>query len=1519
MGGWRRGAWLIVTALLFVLCFQVVEAQERPPELETLHKRALELYQAKKFTDAIPIVEEYLAAAAAGFGEQHPHYATGLGYLADLYQMLNRPSEAEPLLKRAVAIKEKSLGPDHAQAADALYDLAEFYRKQGRLSAAEPLYQRVLSIGERAVGPEHPSIGIVLGNMAELYRAQERYAEAESFHKRSVSIREKTARAQPDVAAGPDESADLQGQVRRFYAAGKYGEAAEVAQLYVAAARTRHGEDHTEYATAISWLAYIYRAQGRHAEAEPLYKRSLAILEGALGANDPGVGITLNNLADLYRQQGRYPEAEPLYKRALGIREKALGPDHPDVGTSLSGLATLYQSQGRYAEAEPLERRALNIFEKKLAPNHPMTGLSLTQLASITAKLGRNAEAEQLLRRSLALNEIAYGAEHLTTAAASGALAKLVQEQWRYNEAEALYQRALSMFERSQDHPRIADTVSNMASLYHAQGRYSEAELFYRRALAINERTLGAEHPGTAITVNNLAGVLRAQARFGEAESLYKRALDISEKTLGPEHPDMAATFNNLAGLYEDQGRYGEAEPLYRRGLVIAEKAFGPEHPDVALKLSNLAGLYQHQGRYTEAETVLKRSLAVDEKVLGPEHPSTATTLNNLASVFLALGRYSEAEEFFRRALAIDEKVFGRENPNVATPLNNLATVFKLQGRLGESQGLLERALALREKVLGPEHPDTISTLNNLASVMEAQGRYNEAEAHYRRALAIREKVLGLEHASVAIPLNNLALLYLNQRRFGDAEPLFVRALAVKEKALGSLHLETALAASNLALLYASQSRLAEAEPLYLRALTIRETSLSTDHPDIANSLLNLAWLESLRQNWSQSLALFRRSSDVYIKRGLQYEQGVTRPINPQDVAVTPESQFTFLKHVSALWQVALQGNEPRRELEDEAFRIGQRASHSEAGGAIAQMSTRSGTRDSTLIRLVRERQDLAGEWWTGDKLLIAAISKPESQRVASAENEQRTRLAAIDARIAEIDRGLAKDFPDYAALANPEPLSIAETQAQLHAEEALVLFLDTPEKAFVWVVTKTGSRWLRIDVGTKWLAQQVQALRCGLDRAAWNGEGTLRCSKLLEVHGIATATKEDEPLPFDIARAHDFYELLFGQVADLIDGKRLLIVPSGPLTSLPFNVLVTAAPRIAIPVTFADYREVAWLGARQPITVLPSVASLQALRQHAKRSRATKAYFGIGNPVLDGDPTVAWQVERARKARDRQHCPETGGERVAAVTGAHVGLKPLARGGLAAIADIRRQLPLPETRDELCAVVLSLGVPESEIRLGAKATETEVKALSADGRLADYRVVHFATHGTMSGEIKGGAEPGLILTPPDEATAEDDGYLSISEIAALKLNADWVILSACNTAGGSTETAEALSGMARAFFYAGARALLVSHWAVDSDATVKLITQTLSTMAADRSVGRSEALRRSMLALIEKGEAYEAHPAYWAPFVVVGEGSADSTPQTIPSITRPETQPSPKAKTNRPTRPSKKTVTPLWQTEVWR
>jgi CHAT domain-containing protein len=196
----------------------------------------------------------------------------------------------------------------------------------------------------------------------------------------------------------------------------------------------------------------------------------------------------------------------------------------------------------------------------------------------------------------------------------------------------------------------------------------------------------------------------------------------------------------------------------------------------------------------------------------------------------------------------------------------------------------------------------------------------------------------------------------------------------------------------------------------------------------------------------------------------------------------------------------------------------------------------------------------------------------------------------------------------------------------------------------------------------------------------------------------------------------------------------------------------------------------------------------------------------------------------------------------------------------------------LLDTADELEAVATKLGASRSDIHLQQDASETTVKHAA----LANYRVVYFATHGLVAGDVKGLGEPALALTIPNEPSELDDGLLTASEVAQLKLNADWVVLSACNTAAGDKPGADALSGLARAFFYAGARALLVSHWAVASDAATLLTTTTFDILHSDPKLGRAESLRRAMLTYMNDAtNPLNAYPALWAPFVVVGEGAA--------------------------------------------
>jgi CHAT domain-containing protein len=619
----------------------------------------------------------------------------------------------------------------------------------------------------------------------------------------------------------------------------------------------------------------------------------------------------------------------------------------------------------------------------------------------------------------------------------------------------------------------------------------------------------------------------------------------------------------------------------------------------------------------------------------------------------------------------------------------------------------------------------------------------------------------------------------------------------------------------------------------------------------------------------------------VIVRRTMHGAQNVGQTMTGKRISENLQSSLAFSLAIKAATRLP---SEHRNDagLSREMFQNAQWAQNSEAAMSLAQMAARGAKGDPKLAVFVRERQDLVAEWQGRDQARSAALAQAADKRNRETEANNVARLAAIDARIAIIDKMLAASFPDYAALASPAPLSVEDVQAQLAPDEALVLFLDTPEfrptpeETFIWVVTKTHARWARSKLGTQALIREVSALRCGLDYQSWTGS---HCSDLLKIaYARADHDTFDKPLPFDLRRAHELYKELFGQIEDLIKDKRLLIVPSGPLTQLPFQVLVTEPPKLAIPSNFLGYRDVDWVARKHAITVLPAVSSLKALRELAKESHANEPYIGFGDPLLDGDPEkYPGDTERAKLAREKR-CEPTLRRPGASLLSVSGGMRAMTRGdgGLADVADLRRWEPLPETADELCDVAHDLGVdPTTHLYLGATATETKVNQLSEEGSLTKYKIVHFATHGAVAGQVSRASEPGLLLTPPEEASQTDDGYLSASEIAALRLDADWVILSACNTAAGEATGAEALSGLARAFFYAGARSLLVSHWEVSSDSTVKLITKTIAELKADPTIGRADALRRSMLSMVDTGKEYEAHPAFWAPFVLVGEGGA--------------------------------------------
>ena len=992
------------------------------------------------------------------------------------------------------------------------------------------------------------------------------------------------------------------------------------------------------------------------------------------------------------------------------------------------------------------------------------------------------------------------------------------------------------------NYPLVLEFVGNSLG---GQGQYAEADAVHRRVLAIREKMYGAGSIQVADSLNNLGINKIRQGLYAEAEDLIARSAGIHQQTSGVNSMPFVFVLNNLGAVYQSQGKFTDAEKVRKHVLGVYESLRGADHPEVADAIGKLANLYQVMGRYADAEPLFRRTLAIQERP-GTDQLAASRTYNNLGIMQFAIGRHSDAEVSFKRALTIQEQVLGPSHPMVAEVLQNLAAVLKSQCRYDDAASLAQRSLSIREKVLGRDHPDVASLLNNLANIYVLQKKFAEGEPLYQRALALQERALGGDHPNVSYTLHNLGYAAEAQRRNDEAEGFYRRTVTIRERAFGADHPELANSLSNFGNTLSTLKRYDEANVAYERAWGIQVKTVGETHPDATRVAHNRSRLELLRGNGKAALDWSRISTNGLLKAA------VTASSNDQggQGCLVEELSGLFVNRIAALAAVA--GAKRTPALAGEAFEMAQWANHSSAAAALQQMGLRFAAGTDALSALVRENQDLIANARERDKALVAAISKPAGQQDASAIAQTRQALADIRSKLADVGARLEKQFPDFVALTSPKPLALKDAQALLGADEALILWIAGEDSTELFVLTREGTDWHTLPIKAEALTQKVAAFRRGLS-----------------VEAASAAASEQ----FDLVLANDLYKELLGPAEGVLKRKRnLLVVPTGALTALPFQLLVTAPPAAASG-DLAAYRNAAWLAKQNAVTVVPSVSALKALRGFAARDQAKKPIVGFGDPVFDPGiaPAPGGQRAAAKAKPTRTASAAKPVKTAARAGGATRSYSDFWQGASVDPALLGQALgPLPDTADEIRDVAKRLGATDSDIFLGRAASEAQVKSLA----LSDYRIVYFATHGLVAGDVKGLAEPSLALTIPRNPSSHDDGLLTASEIAQLKLNADFVVLSACNTIAGDKPGAEALSGLARAFFYAGTRALLVTHWAVDSAATTTIATSTFANLNADAKLGRAEAMRRAMVAyLSDEAKPEQAYPGYWGAFAIVGEG----------------------------------------------
>jgi CHAT domain-containing protein len=828
-------------------------------------------------------------------------------------------------------------------------------------------------------------------------------------------------------------------------------------------------------------------------------------------------------------------------------------------------------------------------------------------------------------------------------------------------------------------------------------------------------------------------------------------------------------------------------------------------------------------------------------------------------------GKFADAERFLRLTLtriADTKSKYQQQLNSGGTPPPpgsretwqhymeaSVARAVLRQGRMVEAEVEARKALLGMLTQRGRYASETAEVIGTMTNVLLEQGRYAEAEKLAAAGVDIYEKIgHGPDSVRLAQTRRDLARA---QGSSGNQEAALATFERLERDLAGNAEMRTNILGRNIAyamaLLQAGRSD--DAISILRAAGDYNARVLGERHYNTAETRGFLGAGLARKGDFAAANDAFKVAVPILLapSRAVDEEEGGSA------------GRDARLQRILEAY-IGVLAAQRTPEAATESFRLADAIRGQSVQRALAASSARAAASDPALAELVRQEQDAQKQVSSLQGMLTNALASPPDQQDQAALRTLRTQVDTLRAARAKVREEIERRFPDYVNLIDPRPATVEQARKDLRPGEALIATYVGREQTFVWAVPQSGAiAFAAVPTTRGEMGRMVADLRKALDPNA--------------------ATLGDIPA-FDLALANRLYAALLQPVeAGWKDARSLLVVPHGSLGQLPFSVLVTAPTQLAADregqALFSSYKSVPFLAKTAAITQLPSVASLGSLRALPPPRGERQAFIGFGDPWFSPEQAA----EAARETRVAQL--QTRGARTLMQTRG----VPLVRRNAPTTQNVDSaelaQLPrLPDTADEVRSIALALNADLTrDVFTGREANERRVRSMDISNR----KVVMFATHGLIPGDLNGLTQPALALSAPSVADIDGDGLLTLDEVLALKLNADWVVLSACNTATGDGAGAEAVSGLGRAFFYAGTRALLVSNWPVETTSARELTTDLFRRQAQNPMLSRAEAMRQAMVGLID-GPGYVdpesrqavfsyAHPIFWAPFSLVGDG----------------------------------------------